>query len=132
MLRAALVHVIAAAWLRLAIAENTTWLTLLDDRYYGLVLAVAAYISVILPNLAECTDVTARVYTSTVLTTLLLLGSCCRIDESTNTLHRSLYPIDTVLLSVVGNTNTCTIVYALTVPGKTQITVYRLLNSGYG
>lgn len=110
MLRAALVHVIAAAWLRLALAENTTWLTLLDDRYYGLVLAVAAYISVILPNLAECTDVTARVYTSTVLTTLLLLGSCCRIDESTNTLHRSLYPIDTVLLSVVGNTNTVHVV----------------------
>ena len=66
MLRAALVHVIAAAWLRLALAENTTWLTLLDDRYYGLVLAVAAYISVILTNLAKCTDVTARVYTSTV------------------------------------------------------------------
>ena len=133
MLRAALVHVIAAAWLRLALAENTTWLTLLDDRYYGLVLAVAAYISVILTNLAECTaDVTARVYTSTVHTTLLLLVSCCRIVESTNTLHRSSYPIDTVLLSVVGNTNTCSIVYALTVPGTTQITVYRLLNSGYG
>jgi hypothetical protein len=38
-----IVHVIAAAWLRLALAENTTWLTLFDDRYYGLVLAVAAY-----------------------------------------------------------------------------------------
>ena len=45
MLRAALVHVIAAAWLRLAIADDTTWLTLSDDRYYGLILAVAADIS---------------------------------------------------------------------------------------
>ena len=34
MLRAALVHVIAAAWLRLALADDTTWLTLSDDRYY--------------------------------------------------------------------------------------------------
>jgi hypothetical protein len=129
MLRAALVHVIAAAWLRLAIADNTTWLTLSDDRYYGLVWAVGAYISVILPNIAECTDVTCQ-GTSTVLTTLLLLGSCCRIVASTNTLHPSLYPINTILVSVVGNTNTCSS-YICTVQSKNQITVNRLLNSGY-